>query len=67
MRSLGFKLLRSNPSLGLWVSVGFRNAFGAEEAELPSSTTDAVTGGKVDVSAKEVVTDDVESESEDDG
>lgn len=46
---------------------GFRNAFGGEEAELPSSTTDAVTGEKADVSTKEGVTDDVESESEDDG
>lgn len=46
---------------------GFRNAFGGEEADLPSSTTDTVPGEKVDVSTKEGVTDDVESGSEDDG
>lgn len=46
---------------------GFRNAFGGEEAELPSSTTDLVPGEKADMSTKEGVIDDVESESEDDG
>lgn len=46
---------------------GFRNAFGGEEAEVSSSTTDAVTGENADVSIKEGVTDFVESESEDDG
>ena len=46
---------------------GFRNAFGGEEAELPSSMTDAVPGEKTDASMKEKVTNVVESESEDDG
>lgn len=47
---------------------GFRNAFGGEEAELPSSMmTDAVVGKRANVSTKEGVTDDVESESENDG
>lgn len=46
---------------------GFRNAFGGEEAELPSSMTDAVPGEKTGASMKEGVADDIESESEDDG
>lgn len=46
-------------------TMGVRNAFGGEEAELPSSTTDAVPGEKVDGSTKEGFTDDVGSESED--
>lgn len=51
---------------------GFRNAFGGEEAEVPSSSmTDVVVppgSEKTNASMKEEgVTDDVESESEDDG
>lgn len=46
---------------------GFRNAFGGEEAELPSSMTDAVPGERTGASMKEGVTDNIESESEDDG
>lgn len=46
---------------------GFRNAFGGEETDLPSSMNDAVAGEKIDASMKEGVTNDVESESEDNG
>lgn len=45
--------------------MGVRNAFGGEEAELPSSMTDAVPGKKVDGSTEERFTDDVGNESED--
>lgn len=46
---------------------GFRNAFGGEEAELPSSMADVVPGERTDASMKGGITNDVESESEDNG